>query len=319
MVGVHRPEPLHVGVGRTVRQPGQERQLVVRLDDHQLVGHAEVDDSVGPQDPADLGHDVVGIDDVLVDVVEHHDVEAGVGEGEGFAVGAQEPRSEVTGGAGSGQPRYVDVDPDRDGPSLCGRLDEEPQRAAQVEHPSAHEVVGTPEVGEHPQDPLGLLLAAGLVQVRTGPDECGHPRPCAGGDALARRPRGTCGGGPAAAPARRCRGHGTALRPPEPRLDVSLRADVTPGYDKGAAWVRSGGAAAVSTWADVSAASRGATMYPPTRTCWRHQGPRRTRGPDPGSRRSSRSLLEGRVEADLALHLLAGVEATGAAVGSPAG
>ena len=76
---------------------------------------AEVEHAAGAQDAVDVGDDGLGVDDVLVDVVEHDDVDRVVVEGQVLAAGEPEVDPLAEARPGLLEPRLVDVDPARRG------------------------------------------------------------------------------------------------------------------------------------------------------------------------------------------------------------
>jgi hypothetical protein len=137
---------------------------VVRLQDPQPVAQPEVGHPVRAQHPPGLGEHRVGVDDVLVDVVEHDDVDRGVAEGQLGPVGADEidPVPETAGRPA--QAGDVDVEAGHRRAGLAQGVADVAGRAADVDHAQAVEAVPAEEVAQHRYDLRRLPAAPGFVE-----------------------------------------------------------------------------------------------------------------------------------------------------------
>jgi hypothetical protein len=80
----------YISVRERPWQPGEERQPIVRFDDTQPVPETEVEQPVRSYDPPELGEELLGVDNVLIDVVADHDVYRGLSQRYALGVSADE-------------------------------------------------------------------------------------------------------------------------------------------------------------------------------------------------------------------------------------
>src|SRR3990167_1937756 len=155
---------LQPGIGQGTRQPGQERQAMVRLDQLQPVAAREVAQAAGPQYAADLGHQPGRVRNMFVNVVADDHVEAAVLEWQlhprGHGKGAMVARIGIARSGSDTVP--VDIDANRESDTRRERQRDQAMRRPDIEQARLPEVE-VAEVFEDGHDARGTALSSGTV------------------------------------------------------------------------------------------------------------------------------------------------------------
>lgn len=135
----------------------------MRLHNAESVTEAEIDNPVRLQHPLDLGHDRVYIRHMLVDVVEHRDVDGAIRQRHLVARRANELHMLAEPLPGLRQPRLVDIEPDDARPGKAEFIRYESGRTADVQNLKADEIGPAEEMPENGQHLSRLAPSALLV------------------------------------------------------------------------------------------------------------------------------------------------------------